>query len=77
MKDFPANLKLALDHMLLSHHGQKEWGSPEVPKTAEAFALFHADLLSARLRQFTQIMESESKEIEFPGIAFREKYLPK
>ncbi|NLC11085.1 MAG: HD domain-containing protein [Firmicutes bacterium] len=61
MKDFPANLKLALDHMLLSHHGQKEWGSPEVPKTAEAFALFHADLLSARLRQFTQIMESESK----------------
>lgn len=59
---FPPELRLALAHMLLSHHGQKEWGSPEVPKTAEAFALFYADLVSARLRQFTQIIESESKK---------------
>ncbi len=56
--DFPADLQLALEHLLLSHHGEKEWGSPEVPQTFEAFALFHADLLSARLKQFSQVMES-------------------
>jgi len=49
---FPENLQLELNHMILSHHGQKEWGSPEVPRTFAAFALFHADLVSARLNQF-------------------------
>ncbi len=53
---FPENLRLELEHMLLSHHGAREWGSPEVPKTINAFALFHADLLSARLNQFTSVM---------------------
>lgn len=53
---FPENLRLELAHLLLSHHGQKEWGSPEVPKTFEAFALFHADLISARLNQFSLVM---------------------
>lgn len=52
----PENLKLELEHMVLSHHGEKEWGSPEVPQTFAAFTLFHADLLSARLKQFAQII---------------------
>ncbi|NMB41072.1 MAG: HD domain-containing protein [Firmicutes bacterium] len=54
---FPRDLKLELEHMIISHHGEKEWGSPKVPKTFNAFALFHADLLSARLKQFQQVME--------------------
>ena len=53
----PDGLKLELEHMLLSHHGEKEWGSPEIPQTFNAFTLFHADLLSARLRQFAHVME--------------------
>lgn len=53
---FPQGLKLELEHMLLSHHGEKEWGSPEVPQTFAAYTLFHADLLSARLKQFEQVM---------------------
>lgn len=52
----PEEIKLELEHMLLSHHGEKEWGSPEIPQTFAAFTLFHADLLSARLRQFVQVM---------------------
>jgi 3'-5' exoribonuclease len=54
--DFPEDLKLELEHLLLSHHGEKEWGSPEVPKTFNAFALFHADLVSARLNQFAGLV---------------------
>ncbi len=59
--DFPATLQLSLEHMILSHHGEKEWGSPEVPQTFEAFALFHADLLSARMKQFSQVLEKHDK----------------
>ncbi len=54
--DFPADLKMELEHILISHHGEKEWGSPEVPKTFNAFALFHADLVSARLNQFAGLL---------------------
>ncbi len=57
LSDFPQALRLELDHMILSHHGVRDWGSPEVPKTINAFALFHADMLSARLNQFTIIMD--------------------
>jgi 3'-5' exoribonuclease len=58
--DFPPRLKLELEHMLLTHHGMREWGSPEVPKTIHAFTLFHADLVSARLNQFIKVMEKHS-----------------
>lgn len=57
---FPPELKLELEHMILSHHGSREWGSPEIPKTIHAFTLFHADLVSARLNQFVQFMEKQS-----------------
>ncbi len=60
IKGFPAGLRMELAHMLLSHHGQKEWGSPEVPKTFEAFALHYADLVSARLNQFSGVMGRKS-----------------
>jgi 3'-5' exoribonuclease len=57
---FPDDLKMKLEHMIISHHGEKEWGSPEVPQTFEAFALFHADLLSARLKQFSKLLNSHN-----------------
>lgn len=58
IKGFPVELEDEIGHMMLSHHGHKEWGSPEVPKTLEAFALFHADLSSARMDQAVNILES-------------------
>jgi len=62
MPDFPHTLKLELEHMILTHHGMREWGSPEVPKTIHAFALFHADLVSARMNQFIKIMQKHVPE---------------
>jgi 3'-5' exoribonuclease len=47
---------------MLTHHGMREWGSPEVPKTIHAFALFHADLLSARMNQFITVMNRHTAE---------------
>ena len=53
---FPDDLRIKLEHMIISHHGEKSWGSPEIPQTFNAFALFHADMVSARLKQFSQII---------------------
>ncbi|PKM83707.1 MAG: metal-dependent phosphohydrolase [Firmicutes bacterium HGW-Firmicutes-13] len=79
-KYFPEELLLELEHVILSHHGKKEWGSPEIPKTINAFALFHADLLSARLNQFSNIFEQslakDMKWSEWDRYLERNIYLP-
>ncbi|MFU8795399.1 MAG: 3'-5' exoribonuclease YhaM family protein [Dethiobacteria bacterium] len=62
LPDFPDHLKLELEHIILTHHGMREWGSPEVPKTIHAFALFHADLVSARMNQFMLVMDKHVPE---------------
>jgi len=41
--------EILLYHMILSHHGRKEWGSPVEPMTIEAEILHFADLLSSRM----------------------------
>lgn len=47
--DFPRELALLLKHMLLSHHGQYEYGSPKRPKTVEATILHYLDDLDAKI----------------------------
>ncbi len=77
---FPEAYRLELLHMLLSHHGQKEWGSPEIPKTFTAYALFHADLVSARLNQFSLVAKKGEKEngwTEWDRLLERSVYLGK
>ena len=49
IKDFPPNLAEHLRHMILSHHGAYEFGSPRKPKTAEALALNFVDDLDAKM----------------------------
>lgn len=60
IEGFPPSLKLELEHIVLSHHGQREWGSPEIPRTIHAFAVFYADLVSARLNQFVSVMQKNA-----------------
>lgn len=45
---------LRLKHMILSHHGTREFGSPTIPMTPEAIALHHIDNLDAKLHEFTR-----------------------
>ena len=47
--DFPRTLTLHLEHLLLSHHGELEYGSPKRPKTPEAWVLHYADILDGRM----------------------------
>ena len=47
--DFPPRLALDVEHIILSHHGQLEYGSPKTPVTAEALVIHFADDLDAKL----------------------------
>lgn len=49
IKDFPPNLAEHLRHMIISHHGAYEFGSPRKPKTAEALVLNYIDDLDAKM----------------------------
>lgn len=60
--DFPTILKEELLHMILAHHGSQEWGSPQPPKTITAFALHHADFLSAELNHFQGLLQAGVNE---------------
>jgi 3'-5' exoribonuclease len=46
---FPPELLLRLKHLILSHHGEPEFGSPKVPMTPEAVALHAIDLMDSRI----------------------------
>ena len=55
----PVELGLRLKHMIVSHHGQYEFGSPKLPMTLEAVALHHLDNLDAKLHSFEQQMRDD------------------
>lgn len=54
----PAGLSTRLLHVLLSHHGELEWGSPKRPSTLEALVLHHADNLDAKTVGFIEAASS-------------------
>ncbi|MBS3790152.1 MAG: HD domain-containing protein [Candidatus Thermoplasmatota archaeon] len=62
--DFPEELALELSHIILSHHGDYEWGSPRSPRLEEAVALHHIDLLAVRMSGFLQAKEEFQSEDE-------------
>ncbi len=55
----PDEIVLRLKHMIVSHHGQYEYGSPKLPMTLEAVALHHLDNLDAKLHSFEQLMRDD------------------
>lgn len=56
---FPDELLLQLKHLLVSHHGEYEYGSPKLPMTLEAVALWQIDNLDSRLHHFEQLMQDD------------------
>ncbi|GAB4171991.1 MAG: HD domain-containing protein [Geothermobacteraceae bacterium] len=57
---FPRELAMHLKHLLLSHHGQYEYGSPKRPKTLEAVALNFLDDLDSKLNGIRGHMEKDA-----------------
>ena len=58
-EEFPAKLANQLRHMIVSHHGQYEFGSPKLPMTLEAITLHYLDSLDARIHSVSQLIEED------------------
>ncbi len=62
--DFPNELKMILQHCILSHHGEYEWGSPKLPQVIEAVILHLADNIDAKTQAFSEaINEADPSKI--------------
>jgi len=59
---FPPILLQELQHLILSHHGQHEYGSPILPATAEAIVLHHIDNIDAKVVAFDQVLLRDQDE---------------
>jgi 3'-5' exoribonuclease len=57
----------ALGHIILSHHGEYEFGSPKLPATAEAFMVCYIDDLDAKMNQVTRLIEDERGDSNWTG----------
>ncbi len=73
--DFPDELRLLLEHMVLSHQGKKEFSSPVEPMTPEAVVLHFIDDLDAKLNQLRTARETSQGMLYHRGLA-RYVYLP-
>lgn len=56
---FPHETALRLKHMVQSHHGQPDFGSPKVPMTFEAVALRNLDEMDSKIATFRQIIRDD------------------
>lgn len=61
LPDFPEELAAVIKHLILSHHGQYEFGSPKRPKTLEAFLLSYLDDIDAKMYGIAQYIKKEKR----------------
>lgn len=67
IKNFPYNVKLHIKHILLSHHGEYEYGSPKIPNTSEAFLVHLIDLMDSKMSSFDQIKKNDNSAGHWSG----------
>jgi 3'-5' exoribonuclease len=61
-ESFPEDLANRLKHMIVSHHGQHEFGSPKLPMTLEAIALHYLDTLDAKIHFVLQLIDEDANK---------------
>jgi 3'-5' exoribonuclease len=59
LPDFPPRLRTLLEHLILSHHGALEFGSPKVPLFPEALLLHYLDDLDAKMECMRVLVEKD------------------
>ncbi len=58
LEKFPSRLAMELRHIILSHHGILEYGSPKRPKTVEALIIHYIDDMDAKVNAFQGFIEN-------------------
>ncbi len=66
LPDFPPRLRALVVHMILSHHGKLEFGSPKLPMIPEALVLNFVDDLDAKMQAIMSEFERSSREGKAP-----------
>jgi 3'-5' exoribonuclease len=77
--DFPEDLSIKIQHLIISHHGEKEFGSPEVPKTPEAFLLHLIDLMDSKIQIVKEAIENAGNKglfSDYINVLGRRLYVP-
>ncbi|MBN1391438.1 MAG: hypothetical protein JW947_01395 [Sedimentisphaerales bacterium] len=64
-KAIDQNILDALDHIILSHHGQYEFGSPKLPATPEAFMVNYVDDMDAKIHQVNKAIDEELSDSDW------------
>ena len=64
LPDFPPRLKVLVEHLILSHHGQYEFGSPKLPMFPEAVMLHYLDDLDSKLESMRAYVSSDKQNQE-------------
>ncbi len=59
--DFPAKAANELEHCILAHHGELEYGSPKKPALLEALALSFADNTDAKIQTFMEALDAKDE----------------
>ena len=62
---FPDDLRAQVEHLVMSHHGTRDHGSPVEPKTIEAFILAAVDELDSKLNQVRRAIREDVEGDEF------------
>jgi 3'-5' exoribonuclease len=61
LPDFPPDLKTLLEHLIISHHGQYDFGSPKLPMFPEALMLHYLDDLDSKMEAMRAQFEREAE----------------
>lgn len=68
-EEFPQKIINLLQHLVLSHHGVYEYGSPKLPATSEAFFIHYLDNLDAKMWMTDHAIESDpDQKASFTGM---------
>jgi 3'-5' exoribonuclease len=59
LPDFPPKLRMLVEHMVISHHGELEFGSPKMPLFLEALLLHHLDNLDSKMETMRAAAERD------------------
>ncbi len=62
LEGFPEEERRLLKHMIISHHGEMEYGSPEPPKTVEAVLLHYIDEIDSKVNGIREFIAAQGED---------------
>lgn len=65
--NFPKELEILIKHIMLSHHGEYEFGSPKRPKTIEAMIVHSADNTDSRIKIIEEMLLADNTKNDYAG----------